>query len=62
MKSFDSRNGEETQMGFALELTRVPPLWNHPKTVALDFASGESFPNYVAERSNFCICTSVKQG
>ncbi len=48
MKSFDSRNGEETPMGFALELTRVPPLWNHLKTVALDFASGESFPRHVA--------------
>lgn len=62
MKSFDSRNGEETQMGFALELTRVPPLWNHPKTVALYCASGERLPNLCVLRSNFCRRAFVKQG
>jgi hypothetical protein len=27
------------------KLTRVPPLWNHPKTVARAFASDESLPS-----------------
>ena len=61
MKSFDSRNGEETQMGFALELTCVPPLWNHQDQCPV-FQSGEILPNHCVSRSNFCGCTSVEQG
>jgi len=61
MENFDRFDGGETRSCFTLELTSVPPLWNHPKTVALHFASGEMPPNHGAGRSNFCSRTSVKQ-
>ncbi len=32
MKFFDNWNGCDTLSRFALELTRVPPLWNYRKT------------------------------
>jgi hypothetical protein len=35
MKNFDNVNGRERKADFGLELTRVAPLWNHSKTVAL---------------------------
>lgn len=62
MKIFDTHNGKAVGSQFSLELTCVPSLWNHRKTVALYFARGEGLPNYGAERSNLCSGTSVMQG
>lgn len=53
MKNFDSANVNDDQRRVSLRLTRVLPLWNHPKTVALYFATGESLPKHGAEQSNF---------
>lgn len=35
MKKFDSYNDNDTLPLFSSELTRVPPLWNHPKIVGV---------------------------
>ena len=35
MKNIDSFDGFETRALFSTELTCVPPLWNHPKTVGV---------------------------
>ncbi|HXC86887.1 MAG TPA: hypothetical protein VNU23_03815 [Candidatus Cybelea sp.] len=45
MKNFDSFDAQGARRHFAGELTSVLPLWNHPKTVALYFASGEGLLN-----------------
>jgi hypothetical protein len=34
MKNFDSFDVHDARRHFARELTSLPPLWNHPKTVA----------------------------
>jgi hypothetical protein len=59
MKNFDSLNGREMRTWFAFGLTRVPPLWNHPKTVAPHFASKQDFLNLGPERRNFWGCFFV---
>ena len=35
MKNIDSFDGFEIRALFSTELTCVPPLWNHPKTVGV---------------------------
>jgi hypothetical protein len=35
MKNIDSFDGSETRALSSTELTCVPPLWNHPKTVGV---------------------------
>jgi hypothetical protein len=62
MKNLDSFDSYQSRMLFNTRLTCLLPFWNHPKTVALYFASGESLLNHATERSNFCSRISVKQG
>jgi len=40
MKNFDSCDAQERGGILLRELTPGPPLWNHPKTVALAFPFG----------------------
>jgi hypothetical protein len=47
MKIFDSYSSKIARLQFSLELTGVPPFWNHPNTVVLYFAIGESLPNHI---------------
>jgi hypothetical protein len=60
MKNFDSFHRYEMCVLFNTELTRVPALWNHPRTVALYFVGSEVFLNRTMERSNFCSGTFVR--
>ena len=61
MKKLDSFDGHKSGRDFGLELTCLLRLWNHPKTVALYFASGASIPNHATDRRNFCGCAPVRQ-
>jgi hypothetical protein len=60
MRNLDSFDSYRSQMLFNTRLTCLLPLWNHPKTVALYFASGLSVLNHATDHRNFCRCFSVK--
>jgi hypothetical protein len=62
MKSSDNRNDRGRQIDFASELTCVPPVWNHPKTIALCFACREVFLKRPTAQRNFLGRFPVKQG
>jgi hypothetical protein len=61
MKNLDNANGRGRKTNFGLELTRVLPLWNHPKTVALCFARREAFLKRFTAQRNFVGRFAVKK-
>ena len=44
MKNFNRASSKEARSPCTPELTRVPLLWNHPKTVALVSVGGVTLP------------------
>jgi hypothetical protein len=53
MKNFDSFYARGARRQFARELTSVPPLWNHPKTVAPVFTLAQASEVLLYEGARF---------
>jgi hypothetical protein len=62
MKDLDSFDRRQSRMLFSTRLTCLLSLWNHPKTVALHFASRQDFLNLSPERRDSWGCFSVREG
>jgi hypothetical protein len=55
MKNLDSANVNDDQRRVSPRLTRVPPLWNHPKTVSRHFASGKGLSLHAQIEVTFAV-------
>jgi len=60
MKDLDSFDRHQSRMPFSSRLTWLLSLWNHPKTVALHFASRQDFLNLGPNQRNFWGCFFVR--